>query len=364
MASPRERKPRRPGPAPAPQYTRYRARRRLFPRRSEEETLPAITRSGPGRRRRWPGARRVLRWLVTAVMGWILLSVLIFFVSAEIQRGKVADDARRVLDDGGFPLTSATNILVLGSDLRTEATAEPGASTSGPSRSDSILLMRVGAGHSARLSIPRDTVVDIPGRGRDKINAAYAHGGAALAIQTVQQFLGIEVNHVVEVSFDNFPDLVDALGGVDYAGGCVVSRINGGFRNGGYTLRLRRGTTRLDGKQALALARTRRNDCNPREDDFTRARRQQKLVAAINDRLLSPTTFVRLPWVAWAAPKALRSDMGGVSLLGVFAAMETGGASAPRVLRPSGGVTLANGSAGLVVAEAEKAAEVRRFLRD
>ena len=222
--------------------------------------------------------------------------------------------------------------------------------------------MRVGAGHSARLAIPRDTVVDIPGHGRNKINAAYAFGGAALAIETVKRYLGIEINHVVEVSFDNFPDLIDSLGGVDYTGGCVVSRINGGFRNGGYTLRLKRGTTHLDGKQALALARTRKNDCNKRENDLTRARRQQKLVAAMKNRLLSPTTFVRLPLVAWAAPKALRSDMGGVSLLGLFAGLETSGTSAPRVLLPSGGVTLPDGGAGLVVSDAEKQREVSRFL--
>jgi LCP family protein required for cell wall assembly len=223
--------------------------------------------------------------------------------------------------------------------------------------------MRVGGGHSARLAIPRDTVVDIPGHGRDKINAAYAYGGPALAIQTVKQYLGIQVNHLVEVSFANFPDLINALGGVDYTGGCVVSRINGGFRNGGYTLRLHRGTTHLNGKQALALARTRKNDCNHRENDLTRARRQQKLVAAMKSRLLSPTTFIRLPWVAWAAPNALRSDMGGVSLLGLFAGIETSGSSPPRVLIPSGGVTLPNGGAGLLVSDAEKQAEVSRFLR-
>src|SRR3712207_6040303 len=126
--------------------------------------------------------------------------------------------------------------------------------------------MRVGGGRSARLSIPRDTVVDIPGHGRDKINAAYALGGPALAVTTVKRYLGIEVNHLVEVNFENFPAFIDALGGIDYTGGCVVSRINGGFRNGGYTLRLRRGTNHLDGRQALALARTRKNECNPREN--------------------------------------------------------------------------------------------------
>ena len=126
-------------------------------------------------------------------------------------------------------------------------------STSGPSRSDSMQLMRVGGGHSAKLSIPRDTIVEIPGHGLNKINAAYAIGGSALAVKTVKQYLGIEINHVILVNFEKFPQLIDAMGGIDYTGGCVVSRINGGFRNGGFTLRLKAGTTHIDGRQALAL---------------------------------------------------------------------------------------------------------------
>ena len=115
---------------------------------------------------------------------------------------------------------------MLGSDARSGDLAEPGSG--GPSRSDSIMLLRIGGGANASLSIPRDTVVDIPGHGTNKINAAYAFGGPALATQTVKQFLGVEINHVVEVSFENFPELIDALGGVTYKGDAVLSKINGG----------------------------------------------------------------------------------------------------------------------------------------
>ncbi len=108
-------------------------------------------------------------------------------------------------------------MLVLGSDARPKGTKEAGANLIGsPSRSDSIMLMRVGGGKNATLSIPRDTVVDIPGHGRNKINAAYALGGPSLAIETVESYLGIKVNHLVEVNFENFPQLIDSLGGVTY----------------------------------------------------------------------------------------------------------------------------------------------------
>jgi LCP family protein required for cell wall assembly len=361
-----------------PDYKVYRSRPRLLRRGPEQNGLAELkapdappehdVRRG-GRRlpklprfgrpsRLTPG--RVVKWLLIALAGWIALSAALFMISAQIQRGDLADKVGAQLDPGPYPLTGANTILVLGSDARTEGLAEPGSG--GPSRSDSIMLLRIGGGANASLSIPRDTVVDIPGHGTAKINAAYAFGGPALATQTVKQFLGIEVNHVVEVSFENFPQLVDALGGVTYKGGCVHSKINGGRRNGGTTLRLKRGETEIDGDQALALARTRKNLCNASEDDLTRAKRQQQLVAAMKDKVTSFETFIRLPWVSWAAPRAVRSDMAGPTLLGVAAASLTGGAGKQRVLKPTGRVTLPDGGAGLTVDDATKRAEVERFL--
>jgi anionic cell wall polymer biosynthesis LytR-Cps2A-Psr (LCP) family protein len=143
----------------------------------------------------------------------------------------------------------------------------------------------------------------------------------------------------------------------------VVSKINGGSRNGGYTLRLKKGTHHINGKQALALARTRHNLCNPREDDRTRAARQQKIFAAMRSRLTSPGAFIRLPWISWNAPKTLRSDMSGPTLMGLFGGLAIGGSPPTRVMKPSGAVTTASGGAGLIVSETEKRSEVRRFLK-
>ena len=299
----------------------------------------------------------MLGYVALAAVGWVLVSLLLFLVSAQVQRQKVNDAAGSTLSDSGFPLTSPNNILVLGSDARTKGTKEPGANVGGPSRSDTILLMRVGGGKASRLSIPRDTFAEIPGHGTDKINAAYAYGGPGLAVKTVENFLGVKINHIVEVNFENFPDFINSLGGINYTGGCVISRINGGYKNGGYTLRLNPGKNHLDGEQALALARTRKNECNPAENDLTRARRQQKILGSIKSRLLSPTTFLRLPLVSWQAPKAVRSDMAGPDLLGLFAAIATGGSPSTHVLKgdPEGN--------GLRVSDEVKRREVRRFLK-
>lgn len=338
-----------PGEPPPPQ--RERRRRLPFPLPRRRRGLPR----GP------ISVGRVVKWLVLAAIAWLALSLVLFLVSAQIQQGKLSGDVS--LGGAGFPLTSPNTVLVLGSDTRPKGSREPGAETSGTGRSDSILLMRVGGGKNARLSIPRDTIVDIPGHGRNKINAAYAFGGAKLATETIENYLGIQVNHLIEVNFDNFPDLIDAMGGITYEGGCVVSKINGGFKNGGYTLRLKKGKTHIDGKQALALARTRKNLCNPAENDLTRARRQQKLLSAMKSRLISPFAFPRLPWIAWNAPKALRSDMSGPTLLGLFGALATSGSPTPRVLKPDGAETAPDGGAGLHVSDAEKQREVQRFLK-
>lgn len=353
-----------PEPEQPPKYTKYRARRNPFKRDPDLRTDAPATPAAPGapapytphapRRRFTKG--RVAKYLVLALVAWVAVSLLLFLVSAQIQQGKVDDRTEQALDGGGLPIGSATTVLVLGSDQRSEETQEPGASTSGPSRSDSIMLLRVGGGANSRLSIARDTLVDIPGSGRQKINAAYAIGGAGLAIETVKQYLGIEVNHVIEVSFSEFPDLIDAMGGIDYRGGCVVAKVNGGYKNGGVTIRIKAGEKEhLNGKQALALARVRKNDCNKRENDLTRARRQQRIIGAMKSQVLGitpPSGFARLPWISWQVPRTFRTDMSGPTLMAVFADLAVGGSPETNVL----------GTLDGNVPESRKSAAVRRFM--
>ncbi|HYM46530.1 MAG TPA: LCP family protein [Solirubrobacteraceae bacterium] len=346
-----------------PQYTRYRAGRRL--QRGSLDALPGPERAGgtiPARGQARITRRRVILALLGLILGWLALSLVLFLVSSHLQRTPPPSNVSSVLDPSGYPLTSANNILVLGSDRRQKGSKEPGANTSGPSRSDTIMLLRIGGGHSTRLSIPRDTIVEIPGHGLQKINAAYAFGGPALSIAVIKRWLGVPINHLVEVNFEDFPALIDSMGGVTYTGGCVVSRLDGGFRNGGYTLRLSKGTHRLDGKQALALARTRENLCAPGETDIQREEHQQALFADMKSALLSPSSFLRLPWIAWNAPPAIISDMSGPTLLGLFGALAVSGTPPTRVLKPSGAMTLPDGESGLTVSEAERRAAAARFM--
>jgi LCP family protein required for cell wall assembly len=343
-------------------YTVYRAAPRglLARLRGEQDTaLPDPEK--PGRRDRRGGGgsrritpRRVLKYVAIAVMAWLLLSLVLFIVSAQIQSGSIPASAQAALTSGPNMLTSTDTVLVIGTDQRPKGSKEPGADTSDAgSRSDTMMLWRIGGGVSRRLSIPRDTVAPIPGYGITKINAAYAYGGPALTIKTVEQFTGIKINHIIIVNLANFPKFIDAIGGVSVTTGRICSEISGGAANGGFSLFLTPGTHHLSGIQALTLARTRENQCNAASTDLTRDAYQQKILNAIKSQLLSPLTFFRLPWASWYAPQTLRTDMGGFTLLSLFAASEIGGSAPTQILKPTGAETLSDGESALVASPSD-----------
>jgi polyisoprenyl-teichoic acid--peptidoglycan teichoic acid transferase len=176
-------------------------------------------------------------------------------------------------------------ILVMGIDRRTgEAFI---------SRTDTMMLLSLNPRTNtvSILSIPRDLYAVIPGRGRDRINTAFVYGstgnnpagGAALAIQTVEQNLGVPVHHYLMVDFGAFVRGIDALGGVTVD---VPYNINDPLypdMNYGYDpLFIPAGRHHFDGQMALKYARTRHQD-----DDFNRARRQQQLLFAARSQVLS-----------------------------------------------------------------------------
>jgi anionic cell wall polymer biosynthesis LytR-Cps2A-Psr (LCP) family protein len=212
-------------PSGPPEYKVYRSRKRLSDRFGPVATNPLEAlrkRRGkspkpvmPGDKPPKPTWRRVVKYVLLVVVAWILVAIAAFFISAQTATG-VSQGTKNALSPGGAVLTGS-NVLVVGSDQRPKGTKEPGASSSGPSRSDSIMLLHVGVGSVRKLSILRDTQANIPGHGAAKINAAYALGGAPLTIKTLEGFFGsgLRINHIVEVNFTDFPQLIDSLGGID-----------------------------------------------------------------------------------------------------------------------------------------------------
>ena len=331
------RPPSDPGP---PEYNVYRSRRRPPAKLGGGGDLDSLRKRLSRFRQRdphQPGERRgitpgrVVKWVLVAVVAWLLLSLVLFLVSAQTEEG-VSDSAKRALSSDGSLLSGST-ILVLGSDARTGDSIDE--SQQGPSRADTIMLVHAAFGSVRKLSIPRDSFAQIPGHGGQKINAAYALGGPALMIHTVEGFMGndVQVNHLIEVDFDDFPKLIDALGGIDVT---VEQRIcSPPFDNFWKGLRFSKGEHHLDGERALGFARIRKNACAPNETDIERAQRQQQVLTAIKGSVVSPGTFFRLPLVSWRAPKALKTDMRGPQLLALFADMATGSSDETKVLEPS-----------------------------
>ncbi|MHB0976693.1 MAG: LCP family protein [Candidatus Aquicultorales bacterium] len=188
-------------------------------------------------------------------------------------------------------------ILLLGSDKR--------ATDKDQGRSDSLMILRV---HPKKnvvsvLSIPRDMRVYIPDYGYDKINAAYSLGGPKLTIETVEEFTGLEMNHFIEIDFQGFKRVVDALGGVDID----VKPPNGASRLKDYEVELDipAGPQHMNGDTALKFVRVRYVD-----DDFGRAGRQQEFLKAVFDKAKQPSSFAKLPELINIMTENVKTDSG------------------------------------------------------
>lgn len=316
--------------------------------------------------RRWTWRKGLLS-LVGVAVGWVVLSLVLFLVSAQVHAGDLPAGAGSELSSAGPMLTSANNVLILGLDNRprTGAGSKEGGLQSydfkeSDANTDTIMLWRIGGGVSRRLSIPRDTLVDVPGYGEEKINAAWSEGGPKLALQVIKQFTGLKINHLIVVDLANFPKFINDVGGVTVKTGRICSQISGGAANGGFTLDLRPGVHHLSGEQALILARTRENSCNAAYDDLNREVVQQQILNSIRSQLLTVHTFLHLPWAAWDAPGVIQTDMGGLTLLQLFIASEIGGSAAPAKLTESN--SSYNGASVLIPDQANVQAQVAKLM--
>ncbi|HEX6781562.1 MAG TPA: LCP family protein [Solirubrobacterales bacterium] len=393
-----------------PEYKVYRSRKGLFSRLKgadlsslrDRARLPSRKPRGEREpRRQRPRApfdvRRVLKWIGLAALAWILISLVAFGVSAQIQSFKLSGEARDALHGNPFLLFKPQTILVLGTDARPPGSGDGNTSEEcfeqqskgekphkpcyeGEFRADTLMLIRAGGGTFRKLSIPRDTYAEIPGNAPTKINAAFAYGGAALQIKTIEQFLGIQIDHVAIVDFTGFEDLIDAVGGVkvdvpvklcaDISGGA-------GGGQGGVSIRLHKGENTLDGEKALAYSRVRHvSECpGPGKsvyslggyDDLDREHAQQEVINGIKDRLTDPLrlpyNFIHGPIIGWDAPKAFVSDMGFFTMPQLILAAGIGGSAPAEVLCEKEREQCGEGPEGSIeVPESVRQKAVDRFL--
>lgn len=210
------------------------------------------------------------------------------------------------------PKTPPINILVMGTDARPDEV--------GPPLTDTLILLTLDLDTqtAGMLSLPRDLWVPIPGQGvSTKINTAYRMGevngypggGAQLAKDTVGSFIGQEVQYFVRIGFDGFTQVVDLIGGVDVEVSQTIHDVEYPTMDYGFeTFHLDAGVHHLDGETALKFVRTRHTD-----SDYGRARRQQQLIRAMSDKVLSadmiPTLIANVPQLIGTMRNSIQTDM-------------------------------------------------------
>ena len=203
-----------------------------------------------------------------------------------------AETDEEVVDALTQPTGDALTFLVVGSDSREGLDNLDHFGDFAGSRGDVVILVRVDPANGAArmLSIPRDLWVDIPGQGEGKINAAYSYGGPSLMVRTIQENLGIPVNHYVEIGFVGFQEMVDELGGIHIP-------FPNAARDSSSGLDVEAGTEVLDGETALAYARSRKYQeyqngswVSVDANDIGRTQRQQEVVRAILSELKTPAS--------------------------------------------------------------------------
>ena len=256
---------------------------------------PAPPKHYKRRKRRW-GRLVVLTLLITPLLAVAVIIGEAAWLEAKLHRESV------LADYAGRPASSrGTNWLIVGSDSRQGLTAEQQHELAtggdvGSSRTDTILLVHIpGLGSSTpptMVSIPRDSYVPIPGHGKDKINAAFAMGGATLLTQTVEQATGLRMDHYAEIGFGGFPALVDTLGGVTV---CPNEPINDPLAG----INVAAGCQKMDGRTALGYVRSR---ATPRAD-LDRMVNQRQFMSALLHRAASPAVWLN-PWRWYSVPRA------------------------------------------------------------
>lgn len=255
---------------------------------------------GRGRRRRarWP---RILLTVVIVLI--VLVAALLVWLDLSMNRTNALEDYSGRPGD-----TPGTNWLLIGTDSRKGLDKEQrdklATGKAAGQRTDTMMLLHIPEGDNkpTLVSLPRDSWVPIPGRGYNKLNAAFSLGGPQMLVKTIENVTGIHLDHYMEINFAGFVDVVDAVGGVNI---CVKSHM----KDPKAGINLKKGCQTLEGKDALGYVRTRHSA----NGDLDRVKHQRQFVSALMNKATSPGTllnpFRSIP-LAVAGTRAVTIDDG------------------------------------------------------
>jgi LCP family protein required for cell wall assembly len=235
--------------------------------------------------RRWTGQKN--RFFLVGLLAGLLLSFAIFMpYNAMLSRSPN-------FMPGGPQLDKPIYLLIMGVDEREGDTG----------RSDSLFLAQFRRDQVRLLSIPRDTMVDIEGHGKQKINAAYAYGGPELTKAIVGKLLGVQVDYHAKINLAGFRHLVDLMGGVKFD---VPQPMRYVDPTDGLVIDLKPGPQLLHGAAAEQFVRFRHDTIG---DDIGRIHRQQAFLKAAATQALTPTNLPKLPQLLYTARSHVQTDV-------------------------------------------------------
>lgn len=246
---------------------------------------------GAPRRGRWPRLWRPrfrpIRLILLLVLAWIAYLVLVpVFSWKNVHHVAFAPSGARPADQPG------TTYLLVGSDSRAGLTKAQrrrlSTGNAAGQRTDTIMLLHTGSGPNLLMSIPRDSIVPIPGHSTTKINAAFAWGGPQLLVKTIEQSTGIRIDQYVEIGFGGLVKAVDAVGGITI---CPTQAMKDPLAG----LNIKAGCQHANGVKALGYARSRHTQVL---GDLGRAEHQREVVSAIGHKVASPMTVIN-PFRYW-----------------------------------------------------------------
>ncbi|MEU1425776.1 LCP family protein [Nocardia sp. NPDC005746] len=272
------------------------------PPRTPPPPLPGKRRGDDGRPPRGARPRRKrhwFRWILSLLVVLLVLPIAAaIYVDTHLTRiDALADYSGRVGD------TPGTNWLLVGSDSRAglsqaqEDELSTGSDVEGE-RTDTVILVHIPkSGRPTLVSLPRDSYVNIPGVGKDKLNAAFSVGGAKLLARTVEGATGVHIDHYVQIGFGGFANIVDAVGGIDM---CLDEPMKDPLAG----IDLPAGCQTLSGPNALGFVRSR---ATPRAD-LDRMLNQRKFLSALLKKASSPATLAN-PFRSWPLVRDLTSAL-------------------------------------------------------
>lgn len=189
--------------------------------------------------------------------------------------------------------TGNVNLLVIGLD-----------DVEGVNRSDTLAFVTIDIDNKTikAMSIPRDTRTTIRGKGTQKINHAFAYGGVDLVKETVVNLIGMPIHYYMVINYNNFPEIVDTLGGVDID---VPKNLKYQDRAGGLYIDIKKGWRHLNGKTALEFVRFRHDALG----DIGRIQRQQQFLKALLKRIYDPSNMSRLADITKELLSVIKSDI-------------------------------------------------------